>query len=113
MNCLCLGISGRQSPLIQTEGMRLFGQGMGYGFWISGPRAGEAGVLVRELDWRFFSFLVIRLIGDEDERKSKAQKWLFHMQMKEVQGSLMGRKRYNENHYGGTHLDDRSQTYIL
>lgn len=55
--------------------MRLFGQG-GHGFWISGPRAGEAGVLVR-LWIGVFSFLVIRLAGDEDESKSKAQNGFF------------------------------------
>lgn len=48
----------------------------GYGFWILGPRAKEAGVLVRF--WiGVFSFLVIRLVGDEDERKSKAQNGFF------------------------------------
>ena len=74
-NCVCLGISGRRFPLIQTGGMRLFGQGV-HGFWISGPRAGEAGVLVR-LWIGVFSFLVIRLAGDEDESKSKAQNGFF------------------------------------
>lgn len=71
----CLGISGRRFPLIQNGGMRLFGQG-GHVFWISGPRAGEAGVLVRF--WiGVFSFMVIRLAGDEGERKSKAQNGFF------------------------------------
>lgn len=92
-NCL---ISGRRFPLIQSGGMRHFGQ-RGHGFWISGPRAREAGVLVRL--WIGVFFLVIRLAGDEDERKSKAQNSFF-ICIRKRSKDLHGEKKYNENSYG-------------
>lgn len=96
-NCVCLGISGRRFPLIQTGGMRLFGQG-GHGFWISGPRAGEAGVLVRLWIGVFLSWLSA---WQAMRMKVKAKlKMAFSYANERGLRISIGRKRYYENRYG-------------
>lgn len=88
--------------LYQTGGMRHFGQGEKGGSTASGFQAlgwGKRAFLVRSWKGVFFSFLVIRLGGNEDEKKSKGQNSFFRCIRKRARIS-MGRKRYNENGHG-------------
>lgn len=105
-NCLCLlAFLDVGSPfcLYQTGGMRHFGQGGRggrgeHGFWISGLRVGKRAFWYGH-GMAFFSFLVIRLGGNEDEKKRKGQNSFFRCIRKRARIS-MGRKRYNENSHG-------------